>query len=214
MFARLNHTVVVINSGLHDIAQPFDFNRMLPLSLYMNYVKLLDSLMRKALARNPTLSFVLRATTHSPAFQMRSCSIAQPNQHAEIVDRLNAMAEGVTDGTRVHYWRQPALMTYSAPKGSFRDAAHFDQCGKGAEDLNPGSRGGRCAISRMRPMNGTELRSGRNQICSGWARCGGLNEAITQTLFSLPIFDCEHASRMEMGGASAAQPTDLRHCIV
>jgi len=208
-FTKATNTIVILNSGLHDIAQPIGRDRRAPLSHYASHLSLLVAMLKKAIGGNPTLSFVFRATSHSPIFNTSLCRThAFPNLHAEAVDRLNAMARRATSkfNVRVHFWSEPAIMSYSAPREAFRDTVHFDFCGRGADYLSPTTKAGRCALEMMSPpanasSENLTAAASSGYMHRGWAEGGGLSKAITQTLFGLPMFNCACA-RLQQGDSS------------
>jgi hypothetical protein len=162
----------------------------------------LRSLVDRSRALNPSLQFVWRATTHSPFPADRNCiAEGHANTHAGVVDRLNAIAREQADlPPRISFWEEPAVMTYSAPHGCFRDVVHHDRCGAGAEHLWTQRKAGRCALSRMGRLPPAVPPPA---IPQGWALQGGLSEAVTQSLFWLPLFQgCECAGAG--GGAQRA----------
>jgi hypothetical protein len=189
-FSQLNRTVVVANSGMHDVSLPYLRDRVAPLSAYQDNMQRLRSLMDRSRALNPSLQFVLRATSHFPVPAGRSCvAYGYANTHAGVVERLNAIARQQTDlPPRIPFWEEPAIMTYSAPHACFRDVMHHDCWGL---DSGAGTRVSRVVTPPAWPGS------------RGWARRGGLSEAVTQSLFWLPLFNECECVRTRVAGRGA-----------
>eukprot|EP00962_Isochrysis_galbana_P043310 scaffold16454_cov117-Isochrysis_galbana.AAC.8 len=182
----MNRTIVITSSGLHDVALPLWVDRAAPLSVYSSHTHSLRRLVDRSRAVNPSIEFMWRATSHSPFPDWRDCMVdGYANTHAGVVDRLNQIAR--TQANRsppIPFWEEPAMMSYSAPHACFRDPVHHDLCGAGAEHMLRHNKAGRCALMRMGRYPPPLV----PPVAQGWAREGGLSEAITQSLFWLPLF--------------------------
>ena len=190
--ALANDSIVVLQSGAHDISLPPSGHekKVSPLSAYRHHIRLLAHIIARVQAVNPTVQFVWRQTTHQllleDAKSLKAgaslCGLAAgrarafPGTNPLAIRALNEAARSALAPLGVIIWEEPALLTLSAPLGAFRDPQHHDVCGAGS-DRHDRSRGSRCAAARRkgegfaRPVDAT------------WARMGGLSEAITDTFF-------------------------------
>ena len=193
--------IIIMQSGLHDVAPP-GTNRVAPLLTYRLNLRRLAQLVLRIQRHAPSLTFVWRATTHSLLMpdvgehaQEDGCPIAgYPQSHPTVVSKLNSAARDVFRRTGVLDWWQPAPLTFSAPSEAWRtiswphlarDPVHHDSCGRGTEVRLVSRRsGGRCTLN----ANGTQgVYPG--YLGGAWLN-GGLSTTITMTLFALLNCSC------------------------
>ena len=198
--AAANNTIVVLQSGAHDIAlpPPGSPSKVAPLAAYRYHLHELAHIVARAQAANPTLLVVWRQTTHqlllddagSPEVSLATsrragailCGLgnrtaftrlqprAYPGTHPSAITALNTAAREILSPLGVIIWEEPAPMTLSAPGGAFRDLQHHDVCGAGG-DRHDTTPGARCAAER---------RAGTH-AAHGWAASAaeGGNKAAT-----------------------------------
>ena len=223
--ADANDTIVVLQSGAHDISLSIDASvvRVAPLATYRHHIRFLARAVARVQRANPTVRFVWRATTHqqSPMEDPWTCQF--PGTHPGVVARLNAIARAAFRPLGVDLWDEPEQMTLSAPTGSFRDPQHHDICGAGTETLK--TRSHHCAASRLagrhEELGWPGVACGYRTHCGWapllnattgqldtlrarglnehqlWAALGGLSEAITDTFFT-SVLGCTACARREM----------------
>ena len=179
-------SIVVLQSGAHDVALPLPGQRdkISPLSAYRHHIRLLSHIVARVQAINPTIQFVWRQTAHQLLFEDRGavsfCRRVYPGMNPLVIRALNEAARKALAPLGVTIWEEPALLTLSAPLGSFRDPVHHDACGAGSDRVD-GSRGSKCGAIRRK---GGEVRV---HPTPSWTRTGGLSEAITDTFFDLVL---------------------------
>ena len=209
--AAANNTIVVLQSGAHDIALPFPGSpsKVAVLAAYRFHLHELAHMVARAQAANPTLLVVWRQTTHqlllddagSPEVSLAAsrragaslCGLgkgqprAYPGTHPSAIAALNAAAREILSPLGVVIWEEPAPMTLSAPGGAFRDLQHHDACGAGGDrhDTTPGAR---CAAERRAGTHGAHgwaasAAEGGNRAAT-WSAMGGVSEAITDSFFT------------------------------
>ena len=166
IFTAANDTLVILQSGLHDIGVP-PLDRPKPLLAWEHNLRSLGAFITRVQLANPRVQFIWRAMTHA---LLRTCAQGFPQTYPPLVHRMNQLAADILRPFGVTVWGEPALMSWSAPITAFKDLNHHDVCGMAAGL----GRGTRCADQRSR---GHILRARSNFYV------GGLSETITQSLF-------------------------------
>ena len=133
-------TVVIINSGLHDIMPPLelmkDTPKVAPLLLYRLHLRRLAWLLKRVQRADPRIRFVWKATTHARPLDgtnLTACwrRTTSSQTYAEVVSRLNAIAEEQLGAAGIPVWADPGPMTLSAQYAWYRDNVHHDAATSG-----------------------------------------------------------------------------------
>ena len=205
--ATANETVVILQSGAHDVSLHPIEDRLAPLAAYRSNLRKLAALLAAVRAANPTVHFVWRQTTHqllvnekqrgtgseaaqrvlAQAAGQDSCSTrAYPGTHPNVIDALNDAAREIMASAGAIIWEEPATVTLSAPSGGWRDAQHHDVCGAGG-NRHDGSDASLCAAQRRagtHRLGGWAHSAAIARRGRSWETLGGVSEAITDTFFT------------------------------
>ena len=199
VFVSANATLVVLQSGLHDIGVPKvpPHDVVGPLGEWVRNLRSLGAFIERVQRANPRVRFIWRAMAHSllmddhsPAgVQASACNVkGYPQTYPPLVRRMNQLAADILQPFGVPIWDTPAAMSWNAPAAAFRDLNHHDVCGRQAA-LGTGTP---CTAGRL---GGKVLRNQGN-----W-NLGGLSETITQTLFR--VLGCKRPPPGATSGAVA-----------
>lgn len=163
-----NGSIVVLQSGIHDVSHPLRPFRRLPMASYAEHLSSVDRWIRNVTRVRPDLRFVWRYTTHSLLMDHDTDADsddvcrrrAYPTTHPGVVRMLNAYAREALSGS-TQMWTDPEEMTFNAPLSAFSDVVHHDTCGAGSDRVGiDRSAGSRCALATI-GGSGSSRRSSR-----------------------------------------------------